>query len=190
MAWIEPEVSAANTYSCEVSRSTLEIVKDCPKSEEEWKKAAVRKNCSASAGQCDQRKFVYHCVINTYVNETLEVCAYKQNILLGKCTEYNKRGNLIQSNARAICSSLQPNPCPMFYPSNKAFKYQGCYALAKKAISTTDRPDTTPVAFLTTTSSPDLPNKKDKESTGSGISYNMYYMILLLIFVRLWHIYS
>lgn len=179
MAWIEPEVSAANRYSCEVSRSTVEIVKECPNSEEEWKKAAVRKNCTVYASQCDQpNKFVYHCVINPYVNETLEVCAYKQYISEGYCTEYNIGGNLIQSNARANCSSLQPDPCPPVYPSNEAFKYQGCYALTKKSTSTTDRPDTT-------TPSPDLPNKKDKESTGSGISYNVYYLILLLILVRL-----
>lgn len=186
IAWIEPEVSAANGYSCEVSRLTVEIVKDCPKSEEEWKKAAARKNCEDYASQCDQpNEFVYHCVINAYVNETLEVCAYKQYILSGYCTEYNIGGNLLQSNARAICSSLQPNPCPMLYPSNEAFKYQGCYTLTKKAMSTADRPDTTPIAILTTTPSPDLPNKKDKESTGSGISYNVYYLILLLILVRL-----
>nr|XP_034319940.1 uncharacterized protein LOC105332604 [Crassostrea gigas] len=185
------QVSAANRFSCAVSKSTVKIVKECPKNEEEWKKAAVRKNCTAYASQCDQpNKFVYHCLINPYVNETLEVCAYKQNILSGYCTEYNIRGNLIQSNARANCSSLQPNPCPPLYASNEAYKYQGCYALTKKSTSTTDRPDTTPIAILTTTPSPDLPNKKDKESTGSGISYNMYYMILLLIFVRLWHIYS
>lgn len=63
----------------------MEIVDDCPVSEEEWRKAATRKNCSAYASQCDKPdRFVYHCVINTFVNETLEVCAYGKEILLGK----------------------------------------------------------------------------------------------------------
>lgn len=72
-------------YSCEDSKLTVEIVKECPNSEKEWKKAAARKNCEEYARRCDQRNdFVYHCVINTYVNETLEVCAYKQYISEGK----------------------------------------------------------------------------------------------------------
>lgn len=71
--------------SCPGSRKTMEIVDDCPVSEEDWRKAAARKNCSAYASQCDKPdKFVYHCVINTFVNQTLEVCAYGKEILLGK----------------------------------------------------------------------------------------------------------
>lgn len=39
--------------------------------------------------------------------------------------------------------------------SDLFFLDQGCYTLTKKA-STTDRPNTTPIALLTTTPSPDL----------------------------------
>lgn len=71
--------------SCRISRSTVQIVKDCPKSEEQWKQAAVRKNCEAYAGQCSKpERLEYHCVINPFMNQTLEVCAYAQNIVLGK----------------------------------------------------------------------------------------------------------
>lgn len=71
--------------SCHISRSTVQIVKDCPKSEEQWKQAAVRKNCEAYAGQCSKpERLEYHCVINPFMNQTLEVCAYAQNIVLGK----------------------------------------------------------------------------------------------------------
>lgn len=46
--------------------------------------AAARKNCSAYASHCSEpRRLVYHCVINPYVNQTLEVCAYAQNIVSG-----------------------------------------------------------------------------------------------------------
>lgn len=41
-------------------------------------------NCKIYANQCDEpERLVYHCVINTFVNQTLEVCAYAQNILQG-----------------------------------------------------------------------------------------------------------
>ena len=64
---------------------TVEFVDSCPETEVEWNKAAARKNCSQYADQCDQPdKLQYHCVINPYVNQTLEVCAYVQNILSGK----------------------------------------------------------------------------------------------------------
>lgn len=63
----------------------MEIVDDCPANEEKWKEASARKKCAAYASQCDEpERLVYHCVINTYVNQTLEGCAYAQNIVSGK----------------------------------------------------------------------------------------------------------
>lgn len=71
--------------SCHISRSTVQIVEDCPNSEEQWKQAAMRKNCAAYASQCSKpERLEYHCVINPFMNQTLEVCAYAQNIVLGK----------------------------------------------------------------------------------------------------------
>lgn len=76
---------AANKDSCEVSKLTVQTVDDCPITAEEWRMAAARKNCSAYANQCDEpKRLEYHCVINSFVNQTLEVCAYAQNIGLGK----------------------------------------------------------------------------------------------------------
>lgn len=111
----------------------MEIVDDCPVSEEDWRKAATRKNCSAYASQCDKPdKFVYHCVINTFVNQTLEVCAYGKEILLGHCTEYSQSGNRIQESFRTNCSRFTQNPCPIGYHSTEAYKYPGCYDLTKQ----------------------------------------------------------
>lgn len=62
----------------------MRIVKKCPENEEKWREAAARMNCTIYANQCDEpERLVYHCVINTFVNQTLEVCAYAQNILQG-----------------------------------------------------------------------------------------------------------
>lgn len=79
------KTSQASSDSCHISRSTVQIVEDCPNSEEQWKQAAMRKNCAAYASQCSEpERLEYHCVINPFFNQTLEVCAYAQNIVLGK----------------------------------------------------------------------------------------------------------
>lgn len=71
-------------YSCDISNKIMRIVKKCPDNEEKWREAAARMNCTIYANQCDEpERLVYHCVINTFVNQTLEVCAYAQNILQG-----------------------------------------------------------------------------------------------------------
>lgn len=75
----------ASSDSCHISRATVQIVTDCPNSEVKWKQAAARKNCEAYASQCSEpERLEYHCVINPFINETLEVCAYAQNIVIGK----------------------------------------------------------------------------------------------------------
>lgn len=75
----------ASNDACDISRSTIQIVKNCPESEEKWREAAARKSCAAYANQCsDPKRLVYHCLLNEYINQTLEVCAYAQNIVLGR----------------------------------------------------------------------------------------------------------
>lgn len=60
------------------------IVSDCPDSEEKWREAAERKNCAVYASQCDEpQRLVYHCTINAFSNQTLEVCAYWKYIFKG-----------------------------------------------------------------------------------------------------------
>lgn len=79
------QLSTGISDSCLISPSTVEIVDDCPNSEEKWREAAARKNCAAYASQCDEPdRLVYHCVINAFVNQTLEVCAYRRIIVLGR----------------------------------------------------------------------------------------------------------
>lgn len=120
----------ASNDACDVSGSTIQVVYNCPDSEDKWREAAARKNCAAYANQCsDPNRLVYHCLINEYINQTLEVCAYAQNIVLGYCTYYS--GNRILPNFRTSCKKFVMNPCPDFYRSTEAYKYQGCYELTK-----------------------------------------------------------
>lgn len=142
--------------SCSVSPSTVEIVENCPHSEEKWKEAAARKNCSAYANQCDAPgRLKYHCVINTFVNVTLEVCAYGKEILLGHCTEYSQSGNRIQESFRTNCRRFTQNPCPIGYHSTEAYKYPGCYDMTnqKKNQATTETTQPSPKDSTT------VPNK-------------------------------
>lgn len=62
----------------------------CPSTKEEWENAANIKNCNLTAVQqtcSDADKFVYHCVINGFQNETLEVCA-PQKLVQGNILTY------------------------------------------------------------------------------------------------------
>lgn len=131
------KTSVGGSNSCEVTKSTIQIVDNCPDSEEKWREAAARKNCSAYANQCSEpNKFVYHCVINEYVTETLEVCAYSRFIFSGKCTGYSISGNVIQQNSRTNCAVFKYNSCPGYYNSYEAYKYPDCYKLTRKTTVT------------------------------------------------------
>ncbi|XP_061192244.1 uncharacterized protein LOC133200469 [Saccostrea echinata] len=135
------QITNANTDSCSASKSTVQSVENCPTSKKEWIEASQRKNCSAFASQCsDPGNFVYHCVISSSLNGTLEVCAYKKIIVFGYCTEYSYSANRIQPRLGAACTNFIENPCPTGYPSNETYKYPGCYNLTKK--STTEKPTT------------------------------------------------
>lgn len=145
--------------SCEVTRSTKQVVDDCPDSEEKWKERAAIKNCTAFASQCaEPERLVYHCLINQYVNQTLEVCAYAQNIVFGLCASYSFSGNSILQNLRTNCSAFKEKPCPNFYRSDKAYNYPECYELTKKS---------TTVAYISKTMS-----NQDKTSVPTTLSSN------------------
>lgn len=71
---------------CKDAVDSVEIVTSCPTSKREWDIAARKKNCEriASRQKCDSvEKFKYHCVINGFRNEMVEVCA-PSRIIFGK----------------------------------------------------------------------------------------------------------
>lgn len=68
---------------CQEAVDSVKIVISCPKSKAEWDDAARMKNCSiiASKQNCTElQKFRYHCVINEYRSDLLEVCAPSRHI--------------------------------------------------------------------------------------------------------------
>lgn len=48
-------------------------MKSCPQNVKEWNEAAAKKGCKKLSHSCPS--FEYHCVINAWGNETIEVCA-------------------------------------------------------------------------------------------------------------------
>lgn len=79
------------SWCCEEAVESVERVSYCPRTKQEWDTAATRKDCSRLAGRqaCTHAEyFTYHCVINGYGNETLEVCA-QQKIIFGILIYYS-----------------------------------------------------------------------------------------------------
>ena len=68
-----------SSTACIASRETAKIVTECPQTQSAWETAAENKNCGRIQNPCSS--FVYHCVMNTWTNQTIEVCAPKQMIL-------------------------------------------------------------------------------------------------------------
>lgn len=73
------QFTAQENQICQDAVFDINIVQSCPTSKEEWNRAAYDKNCTelAQRNNCTpvSERLEYHCVINTFKNETLEVCA-------------------------------------------------------------------------------------------------------------------
>lgn len=73
-----------NGYCPEAVKSVIKV-ESCPTNNQEWENAAKLKNCKITAAQqkcSNPNKFVYHCVIDGFESETLEVCA-PQKLITG-----------------------------------------------------------------------------------------------------------
>lgn len=143
-----------NRY-CQEAVDSVEIVLSCPTSKEEWANAARKKNCSsiATKQKCvPANEFRYHCVINGYRDKMVEVCA-PTRIIFGHCTEFNRRGGIIQDQKSAICNDKFPK-CDEHYYSSDAYKYPDCYRLVYKIddiLSTAKSMGTTTATSIKTT---------------------------------------
>lgn len=127
------EVSAFT--KCQSSISTVRYVSHCPGDAFSWHMAASKMNCDSIQQECSKSlgldpqryTFQYHCLMNSWMNATVEMCALNRSIL-GYCAEFNTDGALIQENYNADCRKVYW-PCPNIYNSAEAYKYQSCYDL-------------------------------------------------------------
>ncbi|XP_056014905.1 uncharacterized protein LOC130052836 isoform X2 [Ostrea edulis] len=115
---------------CTTFQSTAKIVQACPKTAAEWATAASKKGCHNIKNSCGS--FEYHCVMNVWQNETIEVCSKVINIVGNVCTEYSFGGRRIQRNRDKKCAT-----CPAVYKSNESYKYSECYNQAHQRRKTT-----------------------------------------------------
>lgn len=119
--------------ACQESILTLRYVNHCPEDAASWQMAAMRMNCNSIRQKCSKslnlnpKKYIfqYHCLINAWMNATIEVCALNRSIL-GYCAEFDTYEAFIQENYEADCRKFDP-PCPTIYDSAEAYKYQSCY---------------------------------------------------------------
>ncbi|XP_061186484.1 uncharacterized protein LOC133194554 [Saccostrea echinata] len=109
---------------CTDSLKTVSNVLSCPKNLSELKKAIERKSCYKWNHSC--RSFEYHCVINDWTNETMEVCAPSLLIIGGICTEFNLDEMSIRGSFLTNCTAFD-TPCPSVYRSTTSYKYSECY---------------------------------------------------------------
>ncbi|XP_062599159.1 uncharacterized protein LOC134260618 [Saccostrea cucullata] len=112
--------------ACNDSLATVEP-KQCPRNKAERDVAAAKKNCGSLKNTC--RSFEYHCVINEWMNGTIDVCAPSMIIQKGKCAEFSTGFKSIRINFLTDCKKYDP-PCPESYNSTEAYKYDGCYDMA------------------------------------------------------------
>ena len=69
--------------TCSESRKTVTRVDQCPQNLSSWIEREKVKNCASIAHTCS-RPLVYHCVINPWLDEMIEVCAPRTKINAGK----------------------------------------------------------------------------------------------------------
>ncbi|XP_062596716.1 uncharacterized protein LOC134258190 [Saccostrea cucullata] len=109
----------------------IEKVDRCPQTKHDWDLESKKKLCPSMRLPCLKHNFEYHCLANTWLNETYSICAIPDNILGNHCAEYNIKGKLVQPNYYTDCRNFSI-PCPIKYLSTLAYKYQECYKLVNK----------------------------------------------------------
>ncbi|XP_062585483.1 uncharacterized protein LOC134247157 [Saccostrea cucullata] len=117
--------------TCLASVPTIHYVTSCPSNEKSWKEAELKKNCESLANiqQCvkEPSNFTYHCLVNRYLNATLEVCA-PIRFVSGYCADFDTIQNKVTENHNIDCTKLEP-ACPKRYVSTDVYKYPSCYKL-------------------------------------------------------------
>lgn len=150
---IEHSFAGRNANECKESvAATATVVGSCPRNAREMDGRSLLKNCSHIKHTCSS--FEYHCVINTWMNETIEVCAPNMNIIGNVCAEYNYGGKTIQRNSKAHCKE-----CPELYVSVMSFLYQECYIYVQNYITSQDITTLQPTRATADPSDPTLSSK-------------------------------
>nr|XP_022346069.1 uncharacterized protein LOC111138409 isoform X2 [Crassostrea virginica] len=110
---------------CLESPNTLKIVRRCPANGTEWEREAKIKNCSKIHGINGCQKVEYHCLVNAYRNETIEICSTPR-IIQAFCPIYHE--NIPNQDYNRPCQNFSsPFNCSGPYNSTESYKWQICY---------------------------------------------------------------
>lgn len=119
-------INGVTSMSCYSSLQSIQYVQRCPRNSLEWVVREDLFNCSSINHTCGTvDMFRYHCVLNEDGTKLLEVCAPYKYIYGQRCAEFDPGGTIIQENSNNCSNALVP--CPGFYISTDAHKYQSCY---------------------------------------------------------------
>ena len=69
---------------CPPSADSVSVIDRCPMNSSEWNQRALLKNCSRYPKTTCFKPLEYHCLLNPYANESLEVCAPNTYLAEGK----------------------------------------------------------------------------------------------------------
>ena len=69
---------------CPSSADSVSVIDRCPMNSSEWNQRALLKNCSRYPKTTCFKPLEYHCLLNPYANESLEVCAPNTYLAEGK----------------------------------------------------------------------------------------------------------
>ncbi|XP_078319125.1 uncharacterized protein LOC144620902 [Crassostrea virginica] len=118
------QTKANNPDTCIESARTVTVVDSCPRTPKEFVNRISEKGCFNLEHNCGS--FEYHCVINEWKTEIIEVCAPSTIIVGNVCAEYNSGGRIIQRKSDAKCKE-----CPPVYSSAISYMYPECYTYVR-----------------------------------------------------------
>ncbi|XP_056014868.1 uncharacterized protein LOC125677558 [Ostrea edulis] len=178
---------------CPHPTSTMEHVNNCPDSKYTWDLAAERKGCHRIFDNClglPKQDLKYHCLINPFLNETVEVCAPSRRMFGGFCPEYSTRAEGVQENFDIDCKKFQSS-CPITFMSTEAYKYQECYTMINRRTtqSATEKPLKSHSERTSSTSSSDTKtNAEHATYVMSIVLGTIALVVVVLIFMlTLWY---
>ncbi|XP_052706793.1 uncharacterized protein LOC128182242 [Crassostrea angulata] len=115
----------AQAQICSESIATPHVVQKCPMNREEWERASQKKKCSEIQKYDNCRNVEYHCLVNEFRNETIEVCTDPW-YLQGYCPIYLENGG--KNDYTKMCmNNAYPCNCSNQYRSTEAYKWQCCF---------------------------------------------------------------
>nr|XP_022311437.1 uncharacterized protein LOC111116743 [Crassostrea virginica] len=109
--------------TCPTSAASVSIIDNCPMNSSEWNQRATQKNCSMYPQTCN-KPLQYHCLLNTYGNESIEVCAPDTLLNNDFCPSFNinQQRILEQFNCTSLIADCPERP----YNSTSILNYKGC----------------------------------------------------------------